>query len=121
MTESQWKFIKLKWDAYITQSPVQDNTNLMQLQSTCNMELKQRVLNTGTYSQPDTLDKFLAKIKELLFTSQYIQEIFDKWCSSWMRQYVPSPRPRTPFENIQESFYVRTVLPDATKVINKFR
>ena len=65
MTESQWKFTKLQWDAYISQTVLQDATKLMQLQAACNTELRQRVFDTGTYPNLITTDLFLDKMKEL--------------------------------------------------------
>ena len=64
MTESQWKFTELQWNAYISQTEVQDATKLMQLQAACNIELRQRVFDTGTYPNLNTPALFLAKMKE---------------------------------------------------------
>ena len=47
MSESKWKFTEMQWNNYISQSPVTDETKLMQLQAACNEELRQRVFDSG--------------------------------------------------------------------------
>ena len=50
MTESQWSFKKTQWDNYINQSVVSDSVKLMQLQAAFDDPLRQRIVDTGTYS-----------------------------------------------------------------------
>ena len=65
MTESQWNFTKLQWDAYISQINAPSSTQLMQLQAACDTDLKQRVFDTGTYTSLTSTTLFLTKMKEL--------------------------------------------------------
>ena len=55
MSESQWNFKKVQWDAYIQQTEIDDNTKLMQLQAACDMDLKQRVFDSGVYAELEIL------------------------------------------------------------------
>ena len=59
MTEAQWAFTKLQWDNYIRQGPVPDSTKLTQLQAACSEPLRQRVFDTGLYSELTTTELFL--------------------------------------------------------------
>ena len=65
MTESQWTFTKLQWDSYISQTHASDETKLNQLQAACSETLRQRIFDTGTYSNLSTPALFLAKMEEL--------------------------------------------------------
>ena len=65
MTEAQWTFTKLQWHNYIGQSPVPDAIKLSQLQAACSEALRQRVFDTGIYSNLTTPDMFLNKMEEL--------------------------------------------------------
>ena len=65
MSESQWNFTILQWNAYIQQTETDDNVKLMQLQAACDDQLRQRVFDTGVYSTLTTPDLFLQQMKEL--------------------------------------------------------
>ena len=65
MTEAQWAFTKLQWDNYISQGPVPDSTKLTQLQAACSEPLRQRVFDTGLYSELTTTELFLKKMEEI--------------------------------------------------------
>ena len=65
MSESKWNFTVMQWNNYISQSPVTDETKLMQLQAACNEELRQRVFDSGQFYTLTTPALFLAKMKEL--------------------------------------------------------
>ena len=65
MSESQWNFKILQWNAYIQQTETDDNVKLMQLQAACDDQLRQRVFDSGVYSLLTTPDLFLQKMKEL--------------------------------------------------------
>ena len=65
MTESQWTFTKLQWDSYISQTNANDETKLNQLQAACSDTLRQRIFDTGAYSNLSTPALFLEKMEEL--------------------------------------------------------
>ena len=66
MTESKWNFTVIRWENYIGQQPnASESTKLLQLQDACNEELRQRVFDSGTYSNLNTVALFLAKMKKL--------------------------------------------------------
>ena len=65
MTESQWTFTKLQWDSYINQAQASNETKLNQLQAACSDTLRQRIFDTGTYSNLSTAALFLQKMEEL--------------------------------------------------------
>ena len=44
----------------------------MQLQAACDMDMKQRVSDSGVYEQLNTVDLFLAKMKELSVISVHV-------------------------------------------------
>ena len=65
MTEAQWTFTKIQWENYIGQTQVSDATKLSQLQAACSDSLRQRVFDTGLYSDLTTPTLFLEKMEEL--------------------------------------------------------
>ena len=65
MTEAQWTFTKIQWENYIGQTQVSDATKLSQLQAACSDALRQRVFDTGLYSDLTTPSLFLTKMEEL--------------------------------------------------------
>jgi len=54
MNEAQWTFTKIQWENYIGQTQVSDATKLSQLQAACSETLRQRVFDTGLYSDLTT-------------------------------------------------------------------
>ena len=65
MTEAAWQFKLIEWRSYIGQTAVTADTRLLQLRAACDGELSQRVYDSGDYSGLDTVDKLLARMKEL--------------------------------------------------------
>lgn len=65
MTEAKWQFTKMQWDAYIEQTTVSDDQQVQQLRAACTKDLLQRVYDCGNFTQLNTVNLLLAKLKEL--------------------------------------------------------
>ena len=65
MSESQWDFTEMQWEAYIRQGKVDESQKLHQLQAACNPELLQRIYDAGDYKELNTAKLFMTKLKKL--------------------------------------------------------
>ena len=65
MTEAQWEFINMQWEAYIAQTPASDIQKLQQLRAACDKDLLQRVYNCGTFNSLDMTALLISTMKEL--------------------------------------------------------
>ena len=65
MTEAQWEFTNMQWEAYIAQTPASDIQKLQQLRAACDKDLLQRVYDCGTFNSLDTTALLISKMKEL--------------------------------------------------------
>ena len=65
MSESQWDFTEMQWEAYIGQGKVDESQKLHQLQAACNPELLQRIYDAGDYKELNTAKLFMTKLKKL--------------------------------------------------------
>ena len=54
MTEAQWQFTTMQWEAYIAQTPASDAQLVQQLRAACDKDLLQRVYDCGTFDSLNT-------------------------------------------------------------------
>ena len=65
MSEAQWDFTKMQWDAYISQGPVTAEQKLHQLQAACEKDLLQRMYDAGSFRDLNTEEFFITQLKKL--------------------------------------------------------
>ena len=55
MTESQWQFVNMQWEAYIAQTVASEIQRVQQLRAACDKDLLQRVYDCGNFSSLETM------------------------------------------------------------------
>ena len=65
MSEGEWLFVIMQWNAYISQSPVTPDQKVQQLRAACDQELLHRVYEAGDFTSLTTQGTLLTRMKSL--------------------------------------------------------